>query len=244
MFNGFPPQVFDFLKGLHQHPHPDWFAQHRETYEKIVKPTVKEFISAVAPFIHILNPHLETAPKFNKTIGRLHNDTRFHKNKPPYKKYLFITFPREGGRWSDAPFLYLALHRSGVYVGYWSGAAGQFYPEDWQKRLRTYSARFREFLERNDIRENYFQMEDAGEDGPGRLAALPEDVAGWAQLTDVSVGVFYPREEPVLRSKEFLRRVATHFFDLYPLYIFQTSNAIEADLSDYYEKKQGFRFLE
>jgi len=244
MFNGFPPQLFDFLTGLHQNPNSEWFARNRETYEKVVKPTVKEFISAISPFIHILNPHLETAPKFNKTIGRLHNDTRFHKTKPPFKKYLFITFPREGGRWSDAPFLYLALHRSGIYVGYWSGAAGQFFPEDWQNRLKKHATLFQEFLEENKIDQTYFLMEDTGEDGPGRLTALPANVDGWAQLTDISVGIFYSRDEFVLRSKDFLRRVVYHFFDIYPFYIFQTSNTIESDLLDYYDKKQDFRFLE
>ena len=244
MFNGFPPQIFDFLNGLHQNPDSEWFARHRETYEKMVKPIVKEFISAISPFIHILNPHLETSPKFNKTIGRLHNDTRFHKNKPPYKKYLFITFPREGSRWSDAPFLYLALHRSGVYVGYWSGGAGRFVPEDWRRRLSKYRRLFQDFLDRNRIPQTCYFLEDAGEDGPGNLTALPVNAEEWAKLTDLSVGVFYLRDDPAVSRKEFLKRVVNHFFEWYPLYIFQTSGAIEADLWEYYEKKKNFRFLD
>ncbi len=244
MFNGFSPQIFTFMEGLHRNNSRDWFNEHRDVYEEIVKPTVRELVTALSPFIHILNPGLETSPKFNKTIGRLHNDTRFHKNKPPFKKYIFITFPPEGRRWSDAPFLYLAIHRSGVWIGYWSGPQAVFDAEDWKKRIRVNASLFREFLDRNRIQEKYGFMADSDEDGPGKLVPIPPAFEIWQNLEDISTGTFYPAGNNNLRDEKFIEAAAAVLFDLYPFYIFQTSAAVEAEFLDYLDKKENFRFVD
>jgi len=243
MFNGFPLQLFDFMNGLYHNNSKIWFNENCDIYEKIVKPTVRDLVSALAPFIKILNQNLETSPKFNKTIGRLHNDTRFHKNKPPHKNYIFISFPKEGRRWSDAPFLYLAIHRSGIYVGFWSGDGKQFNPADWQKRLLKNSTSFKNFLRKNHILQSYFTFGDSKEDGPGKLKAIQPDFDYWLKLANVSIGNFYPREDKLLFGKEVIKTTVYNLFDLYPLYIFQTSPAIEADLMEYFEKKENFKFF-
>ena len=121
MFTGLRGEIFDFLEGLYEHNGREWFEAHKAVYEKQIKPTAKAIVQGLAPFVKMLDENLETRPQIHKTISRIHNDRRFRKDRLPFKRYVFMTFPREGRRWADGPLLYVALERRGVWVGFWSG---------------------------------------------------------------------------------------------------------------------------
>ncbi len=244
MSRGIPLELFEFMQGLYENNTRQWFDEHRSRYEEIIKPTLRSIVSSLAPAVKLLNPNLETAPKFNKTISRLHNDTRFHKNRPPFKRYLFISFPEEGHRWSDAPILYLAIHRQGLWFGYWSGEPLVFDRDRWQVTLRKYRSLFEEALKRNKLVQNYSQFTDSEEDGPGGSRPIPNEITFWTHLETISVGKFYAKSDPALAEVSFTNRAIQHLLDLYPLYIFQKSASVEQDLDEYWDMRQGFHFID
>ena len=58
------------------------------------------------------------------------------------------------------------------------------------------------------------------------------------------MGLFYPRENDLLYSSKLLNAVVHHFWDLYPFLIFQEGKNVEAELMEYWEKKEMFRIVE
>lgn len=92
MFQGFPKQSIDFLKSLRANNSKEWFEAHRDDYDTYyVKPAV-ELIEALTPVAEALNPPHHGIAKVNKSLRRVHRDTRFSKDKTPYNTSIHIVF--------------------------------------------------------------------------------------------------------------------------------------------------------
>ncbi len=73
-----------FLKDLKRHNDRDWFLAHKDRYEE-ARANVIELVDAV---IERLRRHDRIATEGGKqSLYRIYNDTRFHKDKPPYKTW-------------------------------------------------------------------------------------------------------------------------------------------------------------
>lgn len=91
-FTGFTAEGLDFLTGLRANNDRDWFTEHRAAYDDGLKPTLGALISALsAPFAARKIP-LSGDPKGSQF--RLHRDTRFSKDKRPYKTHVSATLTR------------------------------------------------------------------------------------------------------------------------------------------------------
>jgi len=78
------PASFKFLRDIEKHNDRDWFQEHKDTYE-----TARTNVIAVADaLIERLRTHDSIATESGKQcLYRIYNDTRFHKDKPPYKTW-------------------------------------------------------------------------------------------------------------------------------------------------------------
>jgi uncharacterized protein (TIGR02453 family) len=113
-FEGFRPGLFQFLSGLIENNNKPWFDEHRREYEAEVLGPIKSFVTELGPIIHMLNEDFETEPRVGRTISRINNDIRFHKNRPPYRPFIYIAFPQQGLKWSNSAVLYVAITAKGA----------------------------------------------------------------------------------------------------------------------------------
>ena len=67
---------------------------------------------------------LAVASKSGGSLFRIHRDTRFSKDKSPYKTWAAVQFRHEAGRDAHAPCYYLHLAPGEVFVG-----AGIWHPD-------------------------------------------------------------------------------------------------------------------
>jgi uncharacterized protein (TIGR02453 family) len=82
----FGPELFDFLEDLSHHNTKEWFDANRDRYEAEVKEPCLEFIEAFAAPLASLSSHFRAIPKVQGgSMFRIHRDTRFSKDKTPYK---------------------------------------------------------------------------------------------------------------------------------------------------------------
>jgi uncharacterized protein (TIGR02453 family) len=58
-----------------------------------------------------------TIPAVDKTISRIYRDTRFSRNKSPYKTRLWITFKRRSPDWKTAPCFFFEISADGYRYG-------------------------------------------------------------------------------------------------------------------------------
>ena len=111
-FTGFPPETLRFLRALARHNDRTWFEAHAEDYEHHVGQPSRAFVWSLGLKLARLVPGLVADPRAHGigSISRLQRDTRFAKDKTPYRTHLGILFwqGRLPGKW-DNPGFHVAI---------------------------------------------------------------------------------------------------------------------------------------
>lgn len=119
-FEGFADADARFFRALAKHQDRDWFAAHRDEYDRGWLAPMKALLAEVHERIDPLFPrHPLAAPK----VFRIYRDVRFSKDKNPYKTHIGGFLPIEGsgsGPSATAP-LYLHIGATETFV-----AAGHY----------------------------------------------------------------------------------------------------------------------
>jgi uncharacterized protein (TIGR02453 family) len=117
-FNGFPPETLEFFAGLAVNNNKPWFETHRGDYENYVLEPSREFVIVLGEQLRNLAPGIMADPRINKSIFRIYRDTRFSKDKTPYKTNLALWFPvSESGAKFDHPGYYFHLEPGNLMLG-------------------------------------------------------------------------------------------------------------------------------
>lgn len=103
MFSGFPEETVRFFLGLRFHNDASYFHEHKDEYEAYVKEPFFQFIQAMAPTMQTIADDFELRPA--KCLARIRRDTRFTKDKTPYRDHLWLLFKRSGEA-RDATVMY------------------------------------------------------------------------------------------------------------------------------------------
>lgn len=92
-FEGFPKATLTFLRKVEKNNSRKWFDANRDEYEaKVLEPS-REFVKALGHRLDRFDPAIEADPRINGSIRRINRDTRFSKDKSPYKNHLDFYFP-------------------------------------------------------------------------------------------------------------------------------------------------------
>ena len=114
----FPPEAITFLKGLEKNNTRDWFQPRKKIFETKLKAPMLELVEAINAELLNFAPEHITEPK--KAVYRIYRDTRFSKDKTPYKTHLGAIFPRRGlGKDAGAGYYF---HVSAKEIGIACGA--------------------------------------------------------------------------------------------------------------------------
>jgi uncharacterized protein (TIGR02453 family) len=117
----FPTETLAFLADLRAYNTKPWFDAHRHRYEAAYLEPAKAFVETIAPALEDLVPGIATEPRVNGSIFRIKRDTRFSKDKTPYKDHLDFWF-WAGDRRTALSGLFLRIAPDAVIVG--AGAHG------------------------------------------------------------------------------------------------------------------------
>jgi uncharacterized protein (TIGR02453 family) len=219
----FPKSGIQFLKQLKRHNDRDWFRNHREEYELSVRGPMERIVEAMAEAFSRFAPEIQAAPRLS--LYRIYRDTRFSRDKSPYKTHVAAVFPhRNLGKHEGAGF-YFHISPSELLVG---GGLYLPLPEDLRAVRMSIAQDYNRFL--NIIRGRKFRR-------------VFQDLSG-EQLTRVPRE--FPRDHPAgdyLRYKQFLaasncdpvvatrptfgRLLVDHFETLHPLVQFLNEPILE-----------------
>src|SRR5882724_6993087 len=89
----FPEAGLKFLKSLKRNNNRDWFLKHRTDYEESVRLPMVRLIEALASKFQQFAPEVLVSPK---SLFRIYRDTRFSKDKSPYKTHVAASFSVRG----------------------------------------------------------------------------------------------------------------------------------------------------
>ncbi|MFA6311208.1 MAG: DUF2461 domain-containing protein [Sterolibacterium sp.] len=121
----FTKATFKFLDELAANNERAWFEANKPRYESLVREPALEFIEAMGPVLGKFAPHFRAEPrKVGGSLMRVFRDTRFSRDKTPYKTNIGIQFRHALGKDVHAPGFYLHVARDECFLG-----AGCWHPE-------------------------------------------------------------------------------------------------------------------
>ena len=107
-----------FLEELAANNNRDWFKGNKSRYEEQVLDVALRFIQSMQDPLHEMAPHfVAQATRMGGSLMRVYRDTRFSKNKLPYKTNIGIQFRHEQARDVHSPGYYVHISPDDVFVG-------------------------------------------------------------------------------------------------------------------------------
>jgi uncharacterized protein (TIGR02453 family) len=116
------PRTFAFLRDLALHNDRPWFGANKDRYLVEVRDPLLRFVAAFAPRLAKISPNMVADPRpVGGSLFRIYRDTRFSKDKTPYKTHAGMSFRHAGGRDVHGPVFYLHLQPGTVFsaAGIW-----------------------------------------------------------------------------------------------------------------------------
>jgi uncharacterized protein (TIGR02453 family) len=114
----FGPELFAFLRELKANNDRPWFQANKHRYEDDVLEPALAFIEDFGLRLPDISPHLVAdARRQGGSLFRIYRDTRFAKDKTPYKTMAGIYFRHERSKEAYSPGLYLHLEPRNVFAG-------------------------------------------------------------------------------------------------------------------------------
>jgi uncharacterized protein (TIGR02453 family) len=213
-FPGFRSDAFDFLRQLACHNERDWFKARKTIYDDEVRWPLQCLVVDAARQLAALDLPLTGDPKHS--LFRIYRDTRFSKNKQPYKTHAGAVLSRSGSPKDDG-VLYIHIEPGQTFL------AGGFWQPD-AALLRAWRARLAEapipFLEMTHT------LDAAGLPlwhGDNTLKRMPRGYEALAEteaadyLRWKSFVVTRPVPDDVLQSPDFTETVVAMARDALPL---------------------------
>ncbi|MDI6803757.1 MAG: DUF2461 domain-containing protein [Bacteroidota bacterium] len=211
-FDGFTKEGLGFLKKLKKNNNRDWFNSHKQDFEVDVKLPMQSLILELKPLLHKFAADFVVDPK--RSLFRIYRDTRFSKNKAPYKTHIAAIF-QPSKNWKDSAGLYLHIEPDEVYLG-----GGMYVPSsDDLKKIRNTIAnhpnKFLSIIESEKFKSLFKTIE--GE----KLKRVPQgfppddDMAEWLKMKQFFISHTMKTEESY--KKTFPSKVANIFEIMMPL---------------------------
>jgi uncharacterized protein (TIGR02453 family) len=118
------PALFRFLAELSRHNDREWFNANKDRYLAEVRDPLLGFVSAIAPKLSAISPQIVADPRpSGGSLLRIYRDTRFSRDKTPYKTNAGLWFRVGADKDVEGPGYYLHLAPGQVFM-----AAGMWHP--------------------------------------------------------------------------------------------------------------------
>src|SRR5690242_5557082 len=141
-FPGFPEEGIQFFRRLARNNNRDWFQPRKAIFEEQVKRPMLELVDALNRGLARFAPEWVTDP--DKAVYRFYRDTRFSKDKTPYKDHIAASFHRRGMPKNGSGGYYFSVSHKEIEVG-----GGVYLPDpDVLLAIRRHIAEHHEDLQR------------------------------------------------------------------------------------------------
>jgi uncharacterized protein (TIGR02453 family) len=114
----FGPETIRFLEELRANNNREWFNANKGRYEEDVLDVALRFIQLMHDPLSEFAPHFTAVPKrMGGSLMRVYRDTRFSKDKTPYKTNIGIQFRHERAKDVHSPGYYVHIDPDQVFLG-------------------------------------------------------------------------------------------------------------------------------
>jgi uncharacterized protein (TIGR02453 family) len=213
-FQGFSRETLDYLQWAGV-SNKAWYESHREEFKQSVLEPFKELVEDLGPGMLEIDSQFEVTPKVDKTISRIYRDTRFSKNKSPYRSNMWLTFKVPVIDWKISPAYYFEINPESYSFGMGYYEASRECMDLFRKKITGKPAEFQKAIA-------FFTSESAftlgGEDYKRiEIPPIPEALVPWYRKKSFYLSQVHPVDE-ILFSSKLVTRLESEFIKLSPLY--------------------------
>lgn len=110
-FNGFPADMLDFFSELAENNNKGWFEANKPRFKRNVQAPAQHFVEVLGERLRPLVDGLRYDTRLNGagSIFRIYRDTRFSKDKTPYKTNLGMVWWQGDGKKTERPSFYCGI---------------------------------------------------------------------------------------------------------------------------------------
>lgn len=215
MFTGFPEETLQFFLDIRFHNSVSYYNENKERYQRDVQAPFYAFIEDMAPLMQQIDPLMEIRPY--KCLSRLRRDTRFTRDKSPYRDHLWLTFrraaePRDG---SVNYWFELGPQGTGWGLGFW----GENKPvmERLRREMAADPAHFMGLIDSCDLPGKHLIVSGSTHKRLAVPENIPERLKPWYTARELYIA----QARPDMRwafSRDIFRHVLADFQAMAPIY--------------------------
>ena len=131
---------FQFFEDLKHNNNRDWFIANKDRYERDAKEPFMELLKKLVDALAPNEPELALVP-IKQMLFRINRDTRFSKDKIPYKEHLSASVGRYGTKDKIYPGHYIQISNENAFI---AGGAYFFEQKETLLRVRQFIAAYPE----------------------------------------------------------------------------------------------------
>lgn len=178
-FKGFSTDTLEFLFNLSQNNNKTWFDENRDIYNEYLLTPMRYLVMDMSNFILSIDPAINVVPSVGKAISRIHRDTRFSKDKSPYRTNMWISFDRPSKNRSSNPCFFFEITPNAYSYGMGFYTAAPHTMELFRESIDNSPNEFKKAISFYD-KQNVFTLEG---DKYKRILdkTKPEDILNWYQ---------------------------------------------------------------
>jgi uncharacterized protein (TIGR02453 family) len=117
-FAGFPEAGFQFLAKLAKNNNKAWFKAHKEAYQRDLLEPSLSFVEAMGTRLQAIAPGIRVDTRINGSgnLMRIYRDTRFSRDKTPYKTAVSGLFWQGEGKKTACPAFGFQVNQEGMQL--------------------------------------------------------------------------------------------------------------------------------
>ena len=227
MFTGFSDDTIQFLLDLRFHNHTSFFHENHDQYVESVQKPFYELIESLSPVALDIDPEMEVRP--HKCLSRIHRDTRFSRDKSPYRDHQWFLFRKKGEPRENSVFFYGEFGPGRLDWGMGVWGEGREMMDCFRKKIAANPERIMSIIDGMDLPKRdlalggrYFKRIEIPD-------SVPEKLIRWYSARDLYIGKMAPAYELAF-SEKLVREMEKDFIVLAPMY--RLLNGIREELKD------------
>ena len=228
MFTGFTEETIQFFLDLKFHNNTAFFHEQHDRYVEYVQQLFYAMIDELAPAMRKIDPLMETRP--HKCLSRIHRDTRFTRDKSPYRDHLWFLFRRAGEPRDKALFYWFELgpDRLSWGMGFWG--ENREVMDQFRKRMRANPDGTLALLDDLHMEQRKLMLDGTAHKKMPVPPEIPDRLKRWYLAKDMYISKIMP-DYRLVYSGEIASEVRKDFLALAPLYRLLRGYADETNIA-------------
>ena len=215
MFTGFTDDTVQFLLDLKFHNNTSYFHENHVRYVETVQRPFYEMIEDLADDMKKIDPMMEVRPY--KCLSRIHRDTRFSRDKSPYRDHHWFLFRHAAEPRDKSVFFYFEFGPDRLSWGMGIWGENRELMDLFRKRMRANPHGTLSLIDDMDLAGRkmflggtFFKRIDIPPE-------IPERLKPWYAGKEIYIGRYDPPREWAF-SERILKEVRKDFRTIAPLY--------------------------